>query len=61
MTGRARTVARYQARSPFELASTRSVSDRTLDETENAIAARQADSHSTVNSALPRLLEVFIQ
>jgi hypothetical protein len=47
-------VARCHARSPFEAASTRFVSARTLDDTENAIAANAADSHSTVNSALPR-------
>src|SRR5262245_16514995 len=47
-------VARYQARNPSELVVARSVSERTVEDSENAMAARAAESHSTAKSALPR-------
>src|SRR5579862_8351571 len=48
-------LARYQARSPSADEPTRSVSERTLAATENAIAASAAESHSTASSAPPFL------
>src|SRR5271154_3334713 len=45
--------ARYQVRRPSAEEATRSVSERTLVATENAMAARAAESHRTANRAPP--------
>src|SRR5579872_4025991 len=47
-------VAKYHARSPSAALETCSVSARTVAETERAIAARAAESHSVIKRALPR-------
>src|SRR5580698_788012 len=46
--------AKYHVRKPLEAEATRSVSDRTLVATENAIAARAAASQRTASKAPPR-------
>src|SRR5262245_32461137 len=54
-------VARYKVRKPSEFVVARSVSERTVEERENAIAASAADIHSTASRAPPFSLLIRIR